>query len=238
MKMILRAAAILLSMTVLISCSSINKELIRSVKNVAVVSIVFDKKVDVSSVSSGILGMVSSIAQNDKFKLDAQTEEFKNKLFKDYSSFFPFKIMDESTVINQKEYQQVYNTTQSRKGVLTTPAKYAALDLSQSDDVQKALRAAPLAEGVMLVRVYYALQKTGLEMMGVGTARVQAYCTIIVFNKTGKEVLVINQWAQSDGTLTYALGGVFQGDEVIPLAKDASEKVMISISDWLQKNPL
>jgi hypothetical protein len=222
------------------SCSSMNKELIRSVKTVAVVSIVFDKKVDVSAVSSdaGLLGKISSLAQGDKFKLDAEAGAFKTILFREYSDYFPFKVLPESSVVNAKEYQQAFRATQDRKSYLVGPAKYALLDLSQSGDVPKALQAAPNAEGVMLIRVYFALQKTGLSAMGFGTARVHAYASMIVFNKSGKDIMMINQWAASDKTLSFALGGVFNGDEVIPLVKEASRNVMIAIKDWLQKNPL
>lgn len=240
MKGLIRMLFLALIIAGFVSCSSINKELIRSVKNVAVISIVFDKKVDVSGVSSGagLVGLVSSLAQNNKFKLDTEVNQFKDQLFKNYSSYFPFKLMSESVVLNQKEYQQVFKSTQSRRGELVAPVKYAVLDLSKSEDYKLSLQAAPNAEGVMLVRVHFALQKTGLEMMGVGAANVYAYASIIVFNKSGKDILVINQWASSDGTLTYALDGVFNGDEVIPLAKQASKNVMAGIKQWLEKNPL
>ena len=240
MKGLFRVITLALLLAGFVSCSSINKELIRSVKNVAVISIVFDKNVDVSDVSSdaGVLGLISSLAQNDKFRLDTEVESFKKTLFADYADYFPFKLAAENTIISQKEYQQLVKATLGRNNNLVTPAKYAKLDLSQGNDINSGLQAAPTADGIMIVRVHYALQKTLVGVMGVGTANVNAYVTLIVLNKSGREVLVLNQWAASDNTLSYAFGGVFKGDDVIPLVKEATKNVMKSMADWLKKNPL
>jgi len=105
------------------------------------------------------------------------------------------------------------------------------------DENKKALASFPIADGVMMVRIGYKLVKDeSKEILGFGEAFVNATMTIKVLNRLGKEVLFINETSRSGNTLKYALGGVFEGKDTIPLVKESTMLVKTKVSQFLEAN--
>lgn len=82
----------------------------------------------------------------------------------------------------------------------------------------------------LLVGIDYKLAKM-VEAMGFGTAKVQANLHLKIVNRNAKKMLNILVSQKSLVKVKFAIGGVFDTKELMPLVKDATEKALVRMDE-------
>ena len=213
----------------LLSCASYDKQLMGQVEKAALVSVYADKRVNMNDFG-GLAAMVSKLVQDEKFRLVPIVTAVKDRVLKEYSKNMPFEFLPEDDVIKKEGYINLegMDTGLSLKHFLSVPPGYLGLGyLNQTAFV------IPDADAMVYVWTNFMLKKE-FEILGVGTAKVRATVTLAVKNRDGKELMSIFQIGESDGVIVFALGGVFDATELLPLCDEAAKAAAAHMTDWLR----
>lgn len=96
---------------------------------------------------------------------------------------------------------------------------------------QVLLDAFPNVQAFMLCTAYFKLTKE-FSIAGFGTARVTSNVTIAVLDRSRKVILRKFTYAASDDTIKFALGGVFDAEQILPLCEQATTKAAAKFEQW------
>lgn len=230
----LAIALILASLTVS-SCATFNKGYLKSVKNVALVTVMCDKRVDTREFK-GLANLISEFAQSDKFQLQPVCQEIKNNIFTKNASKFPFLLIPENQIITSSGYKTL---KESFPNQLTdflhyeVPEGYTSVAYTNDADLEKIFSKLPQADGTMVVEASFLLHK-GLELYGFGSATVRTALTVVVKNRQNQDVIKVVLYGKSQHDIKYALGGVFDAADVQPLCLEAVQDALFQFDKWVQ----
>ena len=218
----------------LLSCASYDKQLMGQVQKVALVSVYADKRVNMNDFG-GLAAMVSALVQDEKFRLEPIVNAVKNRVLTEYSKHMPFEFLPEDDIIRKDRYMNLegMDTGLSLKHFVATPPGYLGLGYLNVTAFDKLTVAIPDADAMVYVWTNFILKKE-FELLGIGTARVQATVTLAVKNRDGKEVMSIFQIGESVGVLEFALGGVFDATRLLPMCDEAAKMAASHMTNWLQ----
>lgn len=225
---------LLVLMLVLTGCATFNSKALESVNNAAVVSVFCDKRIDMSDFK-GMAAFINQIAQDESFRLEPVAESLKNDIFEDYAPHFPFSLMDEETVIGSTGYQTLYDSVVSdlQPYFYAIPKGYQVVYFNNGDAIDQLFNALPDADGLIFVWADFVLDKV-VQVLGFGTAKVRANHSIYVVNRAHKIVLAKYNYASSDNTIKFALGGVFDASQIQPLCEEATAKAAEMTTNWIR----
>ena len=236
---------ILTIVTAFFICSSIIAQ-----KKVAVVTFYVDKNIDFSSLTgaAGLAATLGSLAEDPAFDLKPALDEFHKAFFEDLAKEFPFEIIDEGIVINNEEYKAYKNVgtdaADESKGLLqsyiTADGYKPLIEVNKlSNDKYQAeldmLKIFKDVDGVMFIRMDYSfVQKMAIG--GTGTAGMNAWFRMKLWNKEGKKVFAKNESATSKKTVAM-VGGVpvTEPAKLIPLCKSANDKLLADLRKKMGK---
>ena len=125
------------------------------------------------------------------------------------------------------------DTGLSLKHFLSVPPGYLGLGYLNQTAFEKLTVVIPDADAMVYVWTNFMLKKE-FEILGVGTGRVHATITLAVKNRDGKELMSIFQIGESAGVIVFALGGVFDAAELLPLCDEAAKAAAAHMTDWLR----
>jgi len=97
------------------------------------------------------------------------------------------------------------------------------------------IAAFPDVDGIMMIGIDYKLVKTGIQVMGFGTAKIQATVTLKIVDRKAKKMFKVFAVSKSEENLKFALGGVFDTEELMPLVVDATEQVLTKMDGKIVK---
>ncbi|MCF8297280.1 MAG: hypothetical protein K9J13_07040 [Saprospiraceae bacterium] len=213
---------------------------VAQINNVAVISVWANRSVDASEFG-GLSMAIEHLSKDDNFKLDHLLARVHDELFTAYAKEFPFKLIDEKTILETDGYNGIMDnvTLKFQEWQVTTYGDYLAVEsrspIRNTNAIEDALKLYKDADGVMVVILDYKLKKKQ-EMMGFGTAVVEAYVNIQLFNKEGKSILKIKERAESDDKFKFAMGGgVFETDEIQKLCDQSTTNLLKDMYDILPK---
>ncbi len=226
---VLAAGALLL-----FSCATLEKGQVASVQQAALISVYCDKRIDMSDFG-GLAAMVNQLAQNEAFQLKPLAVKMRDDMFGRYSAGLPFKLLAEKQVIGAP----VYRTFETQKFSLSkafydAPDGYVFYPLSDDVAYKVLLDGFPDVEAFMVVSASFKLTKE-FAIAGFGTARVNSYVTILALNRNREVILRKATWAASDETIKFALGGVFDASQILPLCIQATDKAARKFETWFSK---
>lgn len=216
-----------------------------SKKKVAVVTFFVSKQIEMMDGGAQIAARVADLADNPKFNLQPVLDTFYAKFFTNFAPKFPFELMPEDYVTKNETYK-AFDTSSTGIVVLMSgrelnPAGYKTiypggiLQKSENRNENKLLEILPEADGVMFVWMDYEfVPKKGFG--GMGTCGIRANINLWLYNKEGKKVFRIREYATSKKQVAM-VGGipVTSFDKVLPLCEDASEKLLVELEDKLDK---
>ncbi len=226
---VLAAGALLL-----LSCATLEKGQVAGVEDAALISIYCDKRIDMSDFK-GLAALVSQLAQDKAFQLKPLAVKMRDDLFGRYAAGLPFKLLAEKQVIGAP----VYRTFETQKFSLNkvfydAPDGYVFYPLSDDVAYKVLLDAFPEVGAFMVCSANFKLTKE-FAIAGFGTARVNSYVTILALDRNRKVILRKVTWAASDETIKFALGGVFDASQILPLCIQATDKAAKKFEVWFSK---
>ena len=154
----------------------------------------------------------------------------------DLEPAFPFSFVDEETVIGSDAYKTLDDDdpfASLNPIVFAVPAGYMVLSQAKSV-MSRASSGYPDINAFMFVYVNYVLEKKA-QVLGFGTAEVQARISMVVRDRAGKMLLQRYEFATASERIKFALGGVFDASKIRPLCEDATNNALENISQWVQK---
>jgi hypothetical protein len=235
MKRILPVMFLSLALVFFAGCASMDKGAVSQIKEVAIVSVYADKNVDMQDFG-GLAAAVSALAQNEAFNLQPIVLKFRDDLISKYAGAFGFKVMDEQTVLASPEYQALKAKVviDMTKLVYELPQGYIAINPLDKKKALAVADAFPNVQGFMYGTMSFRLVKQ-FEIAGFGTAKMQAYLNIYVKDRNGKTVVYKYTFADSDDSIKFALGGVFDAAKIQPLCVQAADKAAVKFEEWVKK---
>jgi hypothetical protein len=227
-------AALALGALLLFSCATLEKGQVASAEEAALISVYCDKQIDFSDFS-GLGAAVTRLAQDKSFQLKSVATRLRDDMFNKYAPGLPFKIIPESEVIGSR----VYHTFETQKFNLNklffdVPDGYLFYPLSDDVAYKVLLDAFPDVEAFMVCAANFKLTKE-FAIAGFGTARVTSYVTILALDRNRKVILRKSTYAASDETIKFALGGVFDATQILPLCLQATDKAARKFEAWFWK---
>jgi hypothetical protein len=148
-----------------------------------------------------------------------------------YLENLEFDFMPEAEVLGHAGYDETLNDGTLISGEWMIRLEGYKSVHAQSKKAQKAsIEAFPEVDVVMMVGIDCKLAKM-VEAMGFGTAKVQANLHLKIVNRNAKKMLNILVSQKSLGKVKFAIGGVFDTKELMPLVKDATEKALVRMDE-------
>lgn len=219
-------------------------------KKVAVVTFYCDKWIDMSEIGSNasLASSVATLADDPDFDIKKVLTKFHDVFFNEYAKQFPFDLLPESEVIGNEEYKnfQSYWDETADKDRSKLFQRYATVDgykplievwsKSEKRNENRMLEIfGDKVDGVMFVYLDFSMVPK-IAVGGAGTAGVNSFCRIKVWNKKGEKVFTVNENAKSKGSVAM-VGGIpiMQPDKVLPLCEDSADQLIEDLRKRIPK---
>ena len=251
MKKAFRALAFVavLGCITLVSTSFVDAPVVKQKgKKVAIVTFYADKYIDVSMINStaGLVTSVSTMGDDPNFDLKPALESFHKAFFDIVAKNLPFELLDEKDVIGDEQYKAYESrwgeTADKDRSKLMK--RFIAVDgykpMSEflgkkgRNELKMLEMFKGKVDGVMFVRLDFAFNPQ-VAVGGMGTAKIRAFCRMKLWNKEGKKVFALNEYANSKKSIGLVAGvPVMKAKKIVPLCTEATERL---IADVLKKIP-
>ena len=214
-------------------------------KKVAVVTFYVDKHISFDQIGGGaaLVAAIGSLSENENFDLTSVLNNFHETFFNEYAQQFPFELLTETEVTTNPKYmayESKHGETEDEDRNkffqrFLTYEGYKPMGptlLKKNSNESAMLEIFNEVDGVMLVNIEYAF----IKKMAPFTAGVQAYVSIKLFNKEGKKVFKIREFATSKKSVGI-VGGIpiMSADKLLPLCENATAEVVEDLSIKIKK---
>jgi hypothetical protein len=219
----------------LASCATLNKEQVARVENAALLTVTCDRRIDTSDFY-GLAALANQLAQNEQFRLKPIAVKLRDDIFQRYAQGFPFTLLAEQAVIGSSAYRSLAaEEFEFNRLFYETPDGYSALPLGDEEAFARIVAAFPDVQAFMSCSAYFKLTKM-FQIIGFGTARVDAFVTIAAYDRDRKVILRKTSYGSSAGSIKFALGGVFDATLIQPLCVQAADQAALEFDRWFTKN--
>ena len=219
-------------------------------KKVAVVTFFADKNIDFSGLdgNAALAASMASLSNDPNFDLKPILQSFHKAFFEDLKKDFPFELVDEGTVINNELYKSFENfgtdAADESKGILqhsiVIDGYKPLIEVSKmsADKFRSELQMLEIfkdVDGVMFVKLDYAfIQK--MAVGGNGTAGINAFVRMKLWNREGDKVFAKNESASSKKSVPMVKGiPVTSPEKILPLCKSANERLIEDLKKKMSK---
>jgi len=231
---LLPGLALALAALLLASCATLEKGQVSSAEEAALISVYCDKQIDTSDFT-GLAAAVNRLSQDKSFQLKSVATRLRDDIFNKYAPGFPFKIIPESQVIGSPAYRTFENQKFSLNAVFyDVPDGYLFYPFSDDVAYKVLIDAFPDVEAFMVCTASFKLTKE-FAIAGFGTARVTSFVTILALDRNRRVILRKSTFAASDDTIKFALGGVFDAAQILPLCIQATDKAARKFEAWFSE---
>jgi len=211
-------------------------------KKVAVVTFYCDKWIDMTDLGSGTASMVSSmgtLTEDPDFDLKPVLTKFHDVFFNEYAKSFPFDLIPESEVISDPAYmayESKWGETEDKdrnklmQRYEVVPGYKPLTEVWGKDENKNEMRMLELfgdrVDGVMFVYLDFSFTPK-VAIGGMGTCGVKGFCRMKLWDKEGKKVFAVNEFANSKKTVGMVAGiPTISTREILPMCNDASDQVI------------
>jgi hypothetical protein len=214
-------------------------------KNVALVSFYCDKKIG----GTGLGTAIESLIKDPAFDLSEMVNKSYARFIDDYSSEFPFALIDKNTIVNDQSYKTYHsqfladtsNIENKLLGIQYAIAKDFIFAFGSSPqgiikdkdwDPCNLAKIFPQADGVLFVSMDFEFET---RLMGLG-AGIRASLNLSLFDAKCKKVFRIRETAPSKKKVP-AIGGIPVMDpaKIQPLCQDALDELFNDLKGRLPK---
>ena len=193
----------------------------------------------------GMAAAIASLAEDPNFNLQPVLDNFYNIFTTKYAKLFPFKLIDETEVLEHADYKAYEGRFNESEDVdrnklfqqFLTPKTYKPLQESllkgeKSNQMQMVKMFSDKADGIMFVSMGYDFVRKAVPL----TAGIRAFIRIKIWNKEGKRVLAINEYGTSKKSVAI-VGGIpiMSPEKLLPLCESASEKLVADLNKKIKK---
>ncbi len=216
-------------------------------KKVAVVTFYVNKYIGTDQLggAASLVAGVATLAEDPDFDLTSVLNNFHDVFFDEYAAAFPFELLPEEQVLNNADYQAFESIGGETADVDRDkffqqfiayegykPLAEYILAGKNKNERQMLEIFKDQVDGVMFVYLDYNFVKGAFGL----TANIQAYARMKLWNKEGKRVFTLNEFANSKKSVA-AIGGipVMDTDELLPLCEDASQRLFADLGKKIGK---
>lgn len=234
MKRIMSCVLPAIALLATVSCATYKGNAMRSVGEVAVVSIQCNRLIDVSADVSW-KGTVKSWARSDSFDLSFVASRVRSDVFGSYARSLPFTLIGEQALLESEAYRGLDDGTIRMLPAkdFTLPAGYLPLPLNSRADVKKMIARLPDANGFLWVEVTYTLLKKG-SFKGFDFAAMRADLTLSILDRGGRSLLRHTEIGEDQ--TEFRIGGIqmVRTEEIVAAVVRATERASTQMSRWLE----
>ncbi|MEN9348207.1 MAG: hypothetical protein RLZZ77_1718 [Bacteroidota bacterium] len=221
-------------------------------KKVAVVTMYCDKYIGTSNLAGGasMIAAVQTLADDPNFDLTSVLQTFHDKFFNEFAPQFPFDLIPESEVVTNPDYlayESAWGETKADEDKSIFERRYLTVggykplleSLGKGGEKSNQQRMVQMfgdkVDGVLFVNIDFEFTPK-MAIGGMGTAGVQAYCRMKMWNKEGDKVFKINEFAMSKESVAMVAGiPVMKTDELLPMCQDATTRMIADLQGRLKK---
>jgi hypothetical protein len=233
MKRILGYLLPALSMLALVSCQTYNATVLRSIGNVAVVSVQCGRLLDTGD-DAELSAAAKMWARTEDFDLSSAAGQIRHDVFSVYARSFPFTLSDERPLLDSDAYKGLASGAIGllTERQVTVPTGYLPLSIDDTKGIKELIARFPDVNGFLWAEVTYALQKTN-DRIGFTTVRMRADLTITILDRRGRAILRHTQATQSASDMRIYVVAAMNLADVAEEAARATEKASADMADWL-----
>lgn len=211
-------------------------------KKVAVVTFYANKYVGTSQLSDGgsNAGLIAALAKDPDFNLTGIVSNFHDTFFGEYVKLFPFKVIDESNVIQNQGYKD-YVTADTSSILYYNSLLYPGYNLYvvsrlNKKDLRKMIEIfGDEVDGFLFVELGFNFAPK-FAIGGVGVCGISAYASISLWKKDEGKVFSIHESAMSKSTVGMAGGfPVIETKEILPMCQEASDLLLEDLNKRMPK---
>jgi hypothetical protein len=219
-------------------------------KKVAVVTFYCDKWIDMSAIGSdaALLSSVGTLAEDPAFDVKKELTKFHDVFFNEYAKQFPFDLLPESEVIGNADYKnfESYWDETADKDRNKLMQRYATVDgykpllemwsKSEKRNENRMLEIfGDKVDGVMFVYLDFSMVQK-IAVGGTGTAGMNVFCRMKLWNKEGKRVFTINENATSKSSVATIKGiPVMKPESILPLVSESCDRLIEDLNKRMAK---
>lgn len=223
---------------------SLTQSITAQKKKVAVVTFYANKMVDYSALEIPAGEMVKELLdlRNDpNFNLTPLLDTYHTNFFNDYSKSFPFELLPETVVTENKAYQDYkptfdLNSYDALDYLMFPGYKYIYEGLlGKKNEVAVAKMFENEADGVMFVYIDFSFQK-GFGIGKTMSIKMRATTRIALYNKKGEKVFAFSEGENSKKT-GVMVGGipVMKPEKILPMCESALNELMGDLDKRIEK---
>ncbi len=215
------------------SCQTYNEAALGAVRSAAVVSIRFDRLVDVSAFphyASTARGWAKSAA----FDLSPAAARIDSAIFSSYVRSFSFTMVPERQVLDAPEYQALRTdgTKLLDERAVTVPEGYAAIPATAASAKVLAERF-PDVDAFLWAETTYTMLKKD-EFKGTEFARLEAALTVTVFDRGGRVLVRHTVVAEDSSDIRIVTIAVIPASDFAAAAVRATASASVDMARWLE----
>jgi|GEM_PF-698612 len=204
-------------------------------EKIALVSVYCSKQVDASQFGNSLAGAINTLANSEDFDLRPFVDKLHERIQNGYLENLDYDFIPEAEVLSAPGYDKsISDGSLIKAEYLLKPEGYVGVHTMSKKSQQKALDVFPDVDGIMMIGIDYTLVKTA-EVMGFGTAKVQANINLKIVDRKGKKMFKVLVYQKSSDNIKFALGGVFNTDELMPLVEDATNNALERLDEKILK---
>lgn len=221
-------------------------------KKVAVVTMYCDKYIGTSNITGGaaMIAKVQTLADDPNFDLTSVLTTFHDKFFNEFAPQFPFDLIPESEVVTNPDYlayESAWGETKDDQDKSFFERRYLTINgykpllesLGKGGEKSNQQRMIQMfqgkVDGILFVNIDFEFMPK-MAIGGMGTAGIQAYCRMKMWNKDGEKVFKINEFATSKETVGMISGfPIMSTEDLLPMCQDATTRLMEDLQGRLKK---
>lgn len=221
-----------------ISCGTMNKSVIQTSKNVALISVYCDKQIKAPEFK-GLATALNQLSHSEDFDLTGIVNRLRDDFYSKYADVFQLSVLPEADVINnisyktnskEKNFKLTFN-----QDLIKTPEGYYGISSSyEKGKINKILSSLNVDLGAIM-HAEYTLSKSGIQIFGFGKAKVDSTLYLELVDKNGKTVFYKTASATSKKSMKFALGGLFKTSELLPLCDESTTLAEAKMDEWIKK---
>lgn len=217
-----------------VSCATYNKAAMRSVGDVAVISIQCSRLVDMGE-DTEWAGAAKEWVRSERFDLVPAAARVRSDLFNTYARSLPFTLAEEQPLLDSEVYQGLGSggIALLPEREVAVPAGYLPVSLDDGKGVQELIARFPEVNGFLWTEVTYTLVKK-TEFHGTYIAAMRADLTVTILDRRGRGILRHTEFSEDELEFRIVAIGTLKIPDVASAIVRATARASANMARWLE----